>query len=116
MYGLDSLLITLTTLIQDESEFDYDWGFLNKDCLRLNIWLPNVSDGKKRPVLFWIHSGGITAGSSHELPSFDGKNLAKKGNVVVVYIIYRLNVFLGFFDERNLKNKQESARLETNLV
>lgn len=52
---------------------------------------------KKRPVLFWIHGGGFTAGSSHELPSYDGENLAKKGDVVVVSINHRLNV-LGFLD------------------
>jgi para-nitrobenzyl esterase len=47
--------------------------------------------------MFWIHGGGFTAGSSQELPSYDGENLAKKGDVVVVSINHRLNV-LGFLD------------------
>ena len=54
-------------------------------------------DGKKRPVLFWIHGGGYVAGSSQELPSYHGENLAKKGDVVVVSINHRLNI-LGFLD------------------
>ena len=99
MYGPVSPLINETTSIQDESEFvfDHDWGFPNEECLSLNIWSPSVTDTKKRPVLFWIHGGGFTTGSSHELPSYDGENLAKKGDVVVVTINHRLNV-LGFLD------------------
>ena len=94
MYGAVAPLITPTTSIQDESEFvfDHDWGFPNEDCLSLNVWTPNASTNKKRPVLFWIHGGGFTAGSSHELPSYDGENMAKKGDVVVVSINHRLNV------------------------
>lgn len=65
--------------------------------MRLNVWTPNLKDGKKRPVMFWIHGGGFTAGSSQELPSYDGENLAKKGDVVVVSINHRLNI-LGFLD------------------
>ena len=99
MYGPVAPLLTPTTAIQDESEFvfDHDWGFPNEDCLSLNVWTPEASTSKKRPVLFWIHGGGFTSGSSHELPSYDGENLAKKGDVVVVSINHRLNV-LGFLD------------------
>ena len=99
MYGPVAPLLTPTTQIQDESEFvfDHDWGFTNENCLNLNVWTPGVADGKKRPVMFWIHGGGFTAGSSHELPSYDGENLSKKGDVVVVSINHRLNV-LGFLD------------------
>ncbi len=99
MYGPVAPLMIPTTSIQDEPEFvfDHDWGFPNEDCLSLNIWTPNINDGKKRPVLFWIHGGGFTTGSSHELPSYDGKNLSRKGDVVVVSINHRLNV-LGFLD------------------
>ena len=99
MYGPVAPLLNPTTAIQDESEFvfDHDWGFPNEDCLSLNVWTPEASTVKKRPVLFWIHGGGFTAGSSHELPSYDGENLAKKGDVVVVSINHRLNI-LGFLD------------------
>ncbi|PIB39232.1 carboxylesterase/lipase family protein [Maribacter sp. 4G9] len=99
MYGPVAPLLTPTTSVQDESEFvfDHDWGYTSEDCLSLNIWTPSISDDKKRPVMFWIHGGGFTAGSSHELPSYDGENLSKKGDVVVVSINHRLNV-LGFLD------------------
>ncbi len=98
-YGPVAPLLTPTTQVQDEPEFvfDHDWGYTNEDCLRINIWTPGLNDGKKRPVLFWIHGGGFTAGSSQELPSYDGKNLSKKGDVVVVSINHRLNI-LGFLD------------------
>ena len=98
-YGPVAPLVDPVTSTQDESEFvfHHDWGFTNEDCLRINIWTPGIHDGKKRPVLFWIHGGGFVAGSSQELPSYDGENLAKKGDVVVVSINHRLNV-LGFLD------------------
>ena len=98
-YGPVAPLVDPVTATQDESEFvfHHDWGFTNEDCLRINIWTPGINDGKKRPVLFWIHGGGFVAGSSQELPSYDGENLAKKGDVVIVSINHRLNV-LGFLD------------------
>lgn len=98
-YGPVAPLLTPTTAVQDESEFvfDHDWGYTNEDCLRINVWTPEITDAKKRPVLFWIHGGGFTDGSSQELPSYDGENLSKKGDVVVVSINHRLNV-LGFLD------------------
>ena len=98
-YGPVAPLVDPTTSVQDESEFvfHHDWGYTSEDCLRLNIWTPGINDGKKRPVMFWIHGGGFTAGSSQELPSYDGENLARKGDVVVVSINHRLNI-LGFLD------------------
>ncbi|MDF0717904.1 carboxylesterase family protein [Muricauda sp. 334s03] len=99
MYGPVAPLMTPTTQVKDESEFvfDHDWGYTSEDCLRLNVWTPGIDDGRKRPVLFWIHGGGFTAGSSQELPSYHGENLSAKGDVVVVSINHRLNI-LGFLD------------------
>ena len=98
-YGPIAPLMDPTTSVQDESEFlfHHDWGYTSEDCMRLNVWTPGISDSKKRPVLFWIHGGGYTAGSSQELPSYDGENLSKKGDVVVVSINHRLNI-IGFLD------------------
>ncbi|MBC6995007.1 carboxylesterase family protein [Neolewinella lacunae] len=98
-YGPVAPLLTPTTMVQDESEFvfDHDWGYTSENCLVLNVWTPAIKDGKKRPVMFWIHGGGFTSGSSQELPSYDGENLATAGDVVVVSINHRLNV-LGFLD------------------
>ncbi|CAH0995769.1 Para-nitrobenzyl esterase [Emticicia aquatica] len=99
VYGPVAPLMDPTTNVQDEPEFvfHHDWGFTSEDCMRVNVWTPGINDGKKRPVLFWIHGGGFTAGSSQELPSYDGENLAKKGDVVVVSINHRLNI-LGYLD------------------
>lgn len=98
-YGPVAYLMNPTTAVQDESEFvfDHSWGYASEDNLRINVWTPAIKDSKKRAVLFWIHGGGFTAGSSQELPSYDGRNLAEKGDVVVVSINHRLNV-LGFLD------------------
>jgi len=98
-YGPVAPLMDATTSVQDESEFvfHHDWGYTSEDCMRINVWTPGINDGKKRPVMFWIHGGGFTAGSSQELPSYDGENLAKKGDVVVVSINHRLNI-LGYLD------------------
>lgn len=84
---------------------------MDEDCLFLNVWtkhLPgaeesSVSDAGRRdkdirnPVLVWLHGGGFGAGSSIEIPSYEGRNLASHGDVVVVSINHRLNC-LGFLD------------------
>lgn len=87
------------TVIFDEEAFlfQHDWGYPGEDCLRLNIWTPGINDGKKRPVMVWIHGGGYSFGSSQELPCYDGENISKKGDIVLVSVNHRLNV-LGFLD------------------
>ncbi len=98
-WGPVAPLETAATPLSDELKFffDHDMGISGEDCLVLNIWTPGISDGKKRPVMFWIHGGGYVTGSSQELPAYHGENLAKKGDVVVVSINHRLNI-LGFLD------------------
>lgn len=84
----------------DEIAFAFNWddGYPGEDCLRANIWTPaKGADGGKRPVMVWLHGGGFAAGSGQELPGYDGANLARKGDVVVVTLNHRLNV-LGFLD------------------
>lgn len=83
----------------DEQAFAFDWddGYSDEDCMRINIWTPGINDYKKRPVMVWLHGGGYSAGSGQELPSYNGTNLARKGDVVVVTLNHRLNV-LGFLD------------------
>jgi para-nitrobenzyl esterase len=83
----------------DEEAFMFAWddGVQSEDCLRVNVWTPAIADRKKRPVMVWLHGGGYTAGSGQELRSYDGENLARRGDVVVVSLNHRLNVF-GYLD------------------
>jgi para-nitrobenzyl esterase len=78
----------------DEEAFMFSWddGVQGEDCLRINVWTPGTNDGKKRPVMLWLHGGGFSAGSGQELKSYDGENLARRGDVVVVSLNHRLNV------------------------
>ncbi|MCR2833516.1 carboxylesterase/lipase family protein [Parerythrobacter lacustris] len=64
----------------------------NEDCLFLNVWTPAAGDGGKRPVMVWFHGGGYAYGSGG-WPAYNGRNLAEKGDVVVVTVNHRLNAF-----------------------
>jgi para-nitrobenzyl esterase len=79
----------------DEEAFLFSWndGIQNEDCLHVNVWTAGLGDGKKRPVMVWLHGGGFAAGSGQELLSYDGENLARRCDVVVVTLNHRLNVF-----------------------
>jgi len=84
----------------DEYAFLWEWDrglYAGEDCLCVNVWTPGINDGRRRPVLFWLHGGGFTHGSSQELKAYDGRNLARRGDVVVVSINHRLDVF-GFLN------------------
>jgi para-nitrobenzyl esterase len=65
---------------------------LGEDCLCLNVWTPSPSDGRRRPVMVWLHGGGYTSGSG-SYSMYDGKELARKHDVVAISINHRLNVF-----------------------
>jgi len=73
------------------------WNYydVNEDCLRINIFTPAINDGKKRPVLFWIHGGGFTSGNGIEQDGYNGENFARLGDVVFCSINHRLGP-LGF--------------------
>jgi len=64
-----------------------------EDCLRVNIWTPEIHGHGKRPVMVYMHGGGYAAGSGHDLLSYDGENLARNHDVVVVNHNHRLNVY-----------------------
>lgn len=90
----------------DEESFLFDWidatqrvysASEGEDCLCLNIWAPGIGDGKNRPVMFWIHGGAFTNGSGNEQHAYDGENLARRGDLVVVSMNHRLNAF-GYLD------------------
>jgi para-nitrobenzyl esterase len=69
-----------------------DGRALSEDCLVINVFTPGVNDNRKRPVLVYIHGGGFVSGAS-SAPGLDGHNFAKRGDVVLVSLNHRLNVF-----------------------
>jgi para-nitrobenzyl esterase len=62
-----------------------------EDCLRLHVWTPGLGAGK-RPVMVWLHGGAFSYGSPNT-PRVDGSSLARRGDVVVVSVVHRLNIF-----------------------
>jgi len=64
---------------------------LSEDCLFLNVWTPALDDAR-RPVMVWFHGGGFASGSGSSR-AYDGTRLARRGDVVVVTVNHRLNVF-----------------------
>ena len=74
---------------------DWDDGYQSEDMLKLNVWTPSLTG--KRPVMFYIHGGGYSFGSSYELPSHEGAQMARHHDVVQVSVNHRLNA-LGFMD------------------
>jgi para-nitrobenzyl esterase len=72
--------------------WDYQPGGMGEDCLSLNIWTPGLKDGAKRPVLVSFHGGGFATGSGNSI-GYDGAQLARFGDVVVVTVNHRLATF-----------------------
>jgi len=66
-------------------------GGMGEDCLNLNIWTPGA-DAAKRAVMVSFHGGGWQTGSANG-PMYDGANLARFGDVVVVTVNHRLAAF-----------------------
>lgn len=92
----------------------------SQDCLSLNVWTPGLDEGQ-RPVLVWFHGGGFLVGSG-ATPVYNGHDLARRGNVVVVTLNYRLGALgyahlnrvlgEGFEQSSNLGVRDQIAALE----
>jgi para-nitrobenzyl esterase len=63
-----------------------------EDCLVLNVWTPEPGRGARRPVMVWLHGRAYAAGAGSE-GWYDGAPLSRGGDVVVVTLNHRLNVF-----------------------
>jgi para-nitrobenzyl esterase len=87
----------MTEVANDEMFNPHRYLPTSENCQFLNVWTPGIQDGAKRPVMVWLHGGGWTNGSSIEQVSYDGENLSRKGDVVVVSLNHRINV-LGYLD------------------
>ena len=97
-YGNDAPQNMADKWKNNSSTFTDHWNYydVSEDCLNLNVWTP-APDGKKRPVLVWMHGGGFSAGNSIEQDGYHGANLARAGDIVFVSVNHRLNAF-GFSD------------------
>lgn len=84
---------------------------MSEDCLSLNVWTPAV-DGAKRPVVVFLHGGGVVAGSG-SAPLLDGARLADRGDLVVVTINFRLGALGSLYAPDRLRIDDDLA---TNLA
>jgi para-nitrobenzyl esterase len=87
-------------VFEDKFEFPLNRSrgyYTDENCLNLNIWSKSLTGAEKKPVMVWLHGGGFSSGSSVEFPAYDGENLSRKGDVVVVSLNHRLNS-IGFLD------------------
>jgi len=72
--------------------FQDHWNYddVSENCLALNVWTPGYGDGKKRPVMVWLHGGGFTNGNGIEQDGYNGENLSRYGDIVFVSLNHRL--------------------------
>lgn len=80
----------------------------SEHCQYLNVWTDRCDPAAKKPVMFWIHGGGYSAGSAIEQICYDGFNLAKQDDVVVVTVNHRLNAF-GYLDMSAFGEKYKNS-------
>jgi len=80
---------------RERGSYTASWTYdkdASEDCLVLNVWTPALHDQRRRPVMVWLHGGGFSAGSGSR-NVFEGTRLCQRGDVVVVTVNHRLNVF-----------------------
>ena len=92
------------------ASFRDQWNYddVSEDCLRINIFTPGYNDGKKRPVLLWMHGGGFWNGNAIEHEGYKGENLARLGDVVFCSVNHRLGP-LGFTDLSGVGGEKYAA-------
>ncbi len=83
---------------QPDDGLSFELGLLaehpqSEDCLTLNVWRPAPA-GPPRAVMVWIHGGAFQTGTAAG-PAYDGAALARRGDVLVVTLNYRVGA-LGF--------------------
>ena len=119
---------------QDSAHFDTDGGNLanhdedafvlhrgafltvpGEDCLRVNLWTPEINASRRRPVMVYMHGGGFTAGSGHDLLSYDGESLARNHDVVVVTHNHRLNVY-GYLNLASVGGEQYASSANVGML
>lgn len=96
-YGFVCPLMSQETPNSGELLVPHRYWPMDEHCQNLNVWTDHLDSEAKKPVLVWLHGGGYAAGSSIEQVAYDGFNMCREGDVVVVSINHRLNI-LGYLD------------------
>ena len=86
-----------------------------EDCLRVNVWTPEINASHKRPVMVYMHGGGFTAGSGHDLLAYDGESLARNHDAVVVNHNHRLNVY-GYLNLGHLGGEEYASSANVGML
>jgi para-nitrobenzyl esterase len=86
-----------------------------EDCLRVNLWTPEINASYKRPVMVYMHGGGFAGGSGHDLLSYDGESLARNHDVVVVTHNHRLNVY-GYLNLGHLAGDEYASSANVGML
>ena len=86
-----------------------------EDCLRLNVWTPEINGPGKRPVMVYMHGGGYSGGCDHDLLSYEGESLARNHDVVVVTHNHRLNVY-GYLNLEALGGEEFSKSANVGML
>jgi para-nitrobenzyl esterase len=99
------------------ASFADHWNYddVSEDCLKLNVFTPAINDGKKRPVLVWLHGGGFTNGNGIEQDGYNGENFSRFGDVVFCSINHRLGP-LGFTNLAGVAGKEFSASGNVGMI
>jgi para-nitrobenzyl esterase len=92
------------------ASFADHWNYddISENCLCLNIFTPALADGKKRPVIVWLHGGGFVNGNGIEQDGYNGENLARKGDLVFCSVNHRLGP-LGFTNLASIGGQKYAA-------
>src|SRR5712692_7259019 len=102
----------------DEDQFVLHRGAAlvpGEDCLRVNVWTPEINASHKRPVMVYMHGGGFTAGSGHDLLAYDGESLARNHDAVVVNHNHRLNVY-GYLNLGHLGGEEYASSSNVGML
>jgi para-nitrobenzyl esterase len=86
-----------------------------EDCLRVNLWTPEINGPARRPVMVYMHGGGFSGGCSQDLLSYEGENLARNHDVVVVNHNHRLNVY-GYLNLAELGGDKYAASANVGML
>ena len=95
-YGYVSAIID-NPRFQGDIQGPHRYWATSEHCQYLNVWTSEMNPEAKKPVMFWIHGGGFANGSSVEMYAYEGENLARDKDVVVVSVNHRLNI-IGYLD------------------